>query len=490
MNILYVSPEIVPFAKTGGLADVAGALPKHLAELGHEVALMMPLYRAVREGSQPLIDTGKSVSVPVDGQIVAGHLFQSHLPGSKVKVYLLDNPAYYDRDGLYVLPGTNRDYRDNCERFVFFARGVLEAAEVLGIQPDIIHANDWQAGLIPVYLKTLYAQNRAVSGARTLFTIHNLAYQGTFRQAEMELTGLDWSLFNWHQLEFYGKLNCLKGGLVFADVLSTVSRRYAEEIQSEEFGCGLEGVLMERSKDLFGVVNGVDYSEWNPANDPLIPAPYGPGDLSGKAACKAALLKKMGLPTEGDAPLVGIISRLAKQKGFDILQDAMDDLMALDLKMVVLGTGDEAYQEFLKAATLKYPRKLAVRLSFSNELAHQIEAGSDMFLMPSHYEPCGLNQLYSMKYGTVPVVRAAGGLADTVVDYSRGANLATGFVFDDYTGDALLEVVRRAVAGYADRAAWSALVANGMAQDWSWGRSAAEYVALYEKARSKPFQIG
>jgi starch synthase len=485
VNILYISPEVAPFAKTGGLADVAGALPKHLAALGHDVTVMMPLFRVVREGGHTLIDTGKTFAVPIGGQTVVGHLYRSKLPGSDVPVYFLDNPAYYDREGLYVLPGTNRDYRDNCERFVFFARGVLEAVEALDLDPDIVHANDWQAGLTPVYIKTLYAQGRAVSGAATLFTVHNLAYQGTFRQAEMALTGLDPVLFNWHQLEFYGKLNCLKGGLVFSDVLNTVSRRYAEEIQTEEFGCGLEGVLIERAADVHGVVNGVDYSVWDPATDPLIPANYSPGDLSGKAACKAALLEEQGLPADGHVPLIGMISRLATQKGFDILEEAMDEIMALDLRMIVLGTGEEKYHQLLEDAAKKYPQKLGVNLAFSNDLAHQIEAASDMFLMPSHYEPCGLNQLYSMKYGTVPVVRAAGGLADTVIDHAAGTESATGFVFDEYTAADLVQAVRRSVDAYGDAAAWAALVANGMAQDWSWGRSAAEYVELYEKARAK-----
>jgi len=488
MNIVYMSSEVTPFAKTGGLADVAGSLPGFIAELGHTVTVILPFYRRARQCGQEIADTGKTVSVPIMDRIVTGRVFESRLERSEVRVLLIGNDDYYDREELYVEPETRADYRDNCERFVFLSRAALEAVGALGIEPDVVHCNDWQTGLVPAYVKTLYAKGRAASRARTLFTVHNLGYQGLFWHWDMKLTGLDWELFNWRQLEFYGKLSFLKGGLVFADVLNTVSRRYAEEIQTEEFGCGLEGVLTKRSDDLYGIVNGVDYGVWDPELDDLIPAKYSASDLSGKAACKRALLASQNLPEREGAPLLGLISRLTPQKGFDILGIALDDIMALGVQMVLLGTGDKKYHDLFAAAAQKYPDQLAVNLTFDNRLAHEIEAGCDMFLMPSHYEPCGLNQLYSLKYGAVPVVRAAGGLADTVVDCdpeTLSAGTATGFVFERYNPVELLMAIERAVQTYARPGDWEKVVAHGMAQDWSWRRSAAEYVALYEKALAK-----
>jgi len=495
MNVVYVSPEVAPFAKTGGLADVAGSLPKFIQNLGHKVSVFMPFYRQARKyfdgggAEEDVIDTGVSVSVPIADRRPAAQIFESRLPGSAARLYLVANDAYYDRDGLYFDHGKNADYSDNCERFVFFARAVLEAIDAFGLQPDVIHCNDWQTALVPVYTQTLCAGDRPASNARTVLTVHNLAYQGLFPRDAMNLTGLDSKLFNWQELEFYGKLNCLKGGLVFADVLNTVSRRYAEEIQTEPFGCGLDGVLRERAGDLHGVVNGIDYAVWNPETDGLIPATYSAADLSGKAACKKALLDDQGLPARDGVPLVGIISRLAAQKGFDILDAALDEIMKLDVQMVLLGTGEQKYHELFEAAAARHPGKLAVNLTFSNELAHRIEAGCDMFLMPSHYEPCGLNQLYSLKYGTVPVVRATGGLADTIVDCNADTladGTATGFVFRRYSPAELVVAVERAARAYGRPKDWSRLVANGMGQDWSWGRSAREYAGLYEEAMGKP----
>ncbi len=490
MNIIYITSEVVPFAKTGGLGDVAGALPKFVAELGHEISVITPFYRQAKAycrsaaAEQRAADTGISLSVPMPNGAVTARVFESVLPGSAVPVYLIGNDEYYDRDELYFDRATNADYEDNCERFVFFCRAALETIQALHLRPDVLHCNDWHTALIPVYLKTLYAERKPLSDARTLLTVHNLAYQGVFWHWDMKLTGLDWGLFNWRQLEFYGKLNCLKAGLVFADLLSTVSRRYAEEIQTEQFGRGLDGVLKERSNDLYGVVNGIDHSIWNPEVDELIPAKYSADDMSGKAVCKEALLNGQGLPRREATPLVGVISRLAPQKGFDIVEVALDELMQLDLQMVVLGTGDRRYHEMFKAAAKKCPDKLAVNLTFDDRLAHQIEAGCDMFLMPSRYEPCGLNQLYSLKYGTVPVVRATGGLADTVVDCdgkSLRRRTATGFVFEKYNPVRLLAAVERAIETYHRPAHWTQLVRTGMAQDWSWHRSAREYIALYEK---------
>ena len=495
MKIVCCSPEVAPFAKTGGLADVAGALPKFVQELGHEVVVFMPFYRFTKQyfmtsgTGRDVRDIGVTVSVPIEDRRPAGRLFETHLPGSSVPVYLIENDGYFDRPDLYVDRERNVDYADNCERFVFFSRAVLEAIAALGLRPDVIHCNDWQTGLVPVYVRTLYGAEDAVCGARTVFTIHNLAYQGVFPHDDMTLTGLDWALFNWKQLEFYGKLNGLKGGLVFADIINTVSRRYAKEIQTEEFGCGLDGVLRERADDLFGVVNGIDYADWSPETDELIPARYTARDLSGKAACKRELLRAQGLPESEGVPLIGMVSRLAAQKGFDLLEAALDELMGLDLQLVILGTGDRAYHDLLEAAAAKHPDKLAAKLTFDNRLAHEIEAGCDLFLMPSRYEPCGLNQLYSLRYGTVPIVRATGGLADTIVDCTDATladGTATGFAFEKHEPAELVGAVGRALAAYGRPDLWPRLVANGMKQDWSWGRSAREYVQLYERAIAKP----
>lgn len=489
MEVLYVCSEVAPFAKTGGLADVSGALPKALADLGHDVRVAVPFYRDVGESGIGVCETDISLAVPIMDRQVAGGVLEGRLPGSDVPVYFIRNDHYFDRRGLYGDPDTGRDYDDNCERFVFFSRAALELCDAIDYRPDVIHAHDWQAGLVPAYVRTLYSRDRAVSGARTVFTVHNLGYQGIFWHWDMKLTGLSWELFNWQQLEFYGNLNCLKAGLVFADLLTTVSRRYAQEIQTEEYGCGLEGVLAERSEDLYGVVNGVDYGVWDPATDPFIASGYSRDDRSGKAECKKALLDESGLPQDEQVPVVGMVSRLAAQKGLDILTVALDEVLALDLRMVILGTGDRKYHKLLEDAARKHPDRLAVHLTFDEPLAHRIEAGADMLLMPSRYEPCGLNQLYALKYGTVPVVRAAGGLADTVVDCTADTladGSATGFAFESYDPVELLLTLERALRVFGRRRDWERLVRTGMEQDWSWHRSAREYSALYERALGRP----
>jgi starch synthase len=400
-------------------------------------------------------------------------------------VYFVENDRYYQRDALYGKGGA--DFADNSERFIFFSRAVLEAVVALRLPCDVIHCHDWQTGLIPVYLKTIYRSAPAFAKVGTLFTIHNLAYQGVFWHWDMKLTGLDWSLFNWNQLEFWGKVNFMKGGLVFSDLISTVSETYSKEIQTPEYGCGLEGVLRERSKDLFGVINGIDYEVWNPAVDPLIPTRYDAKKLNGKAACKKFLQRKCGLPVR-KAPLVGMISRLADQKGFDLAAEVMAELLTSDVQFVVLGTGEPKYHDLLNRLARNYPDRMSVTLGFDNQMAHEIEAGADMFLMPSRFEPCGLNQLYSLKYGTAPVVRSTGGLADTVVDCTpetldKGA--ATGFSFEKYSAADLLATLKRALACYADRKTWLKLIKNGMGQNWSWDESARKYVKLYGLARNK-----
>jgi starch synthase len=485
MNIIMAASEVSPFAKTGGLADVVGAVPKSLLALGHTVSVFMPLYTMARKNCTAMTDTKLSVTVPVGENLQTCRIHKAFLPGTAVPVYFVENDRYYQRDALYGKGGA--DFADNSERFIFFSRAVLEAVVALRLPCDVIHCHDWQTGLIPVYLKTIYKGGPAFARTGTLFTIHNLAYQGVFWHWDMKLTGLDWSLFNWKQLEFWGKVNFMKGGLVFADLVSTVSETYSKEIQTPDFGCGLEGVLRERSKDLFGVINGIDYEVWNPAVDPLIPTKYDAKRLNGKAACKKFLQRKCGLPVR-KAPLIGMISRLADQKGFDLAAEVMAELLNSDVQFVVLGTGEPKYHDLLNRLARSYPDRMSVTLGFDNQMAHEIEAGADMFLMPSRFEPCGLNQLYSLKYGTAPVVRSTGGLADTVVDCTpetldKGA--ATGFSFEKYSAADLLATLKRALACYADRKTWLKLIKNGMGQNWSWDESARKYVKLYGLARNK-----
>lgn len=406
-----------------------------------------------------------------------GQVYSATLPDTRISVYFIENKDYYDRAGLYQDPAVGKDYQDNCERFSFFSKAVLETAQALGIKPDVIHCNDWQSALVPAYLKTLHKDNNYFRGTVTLFTIHNLAYQGLFPKENMPMTGLDWSYFNWKQLEYYGNINLLKAGIVFSDIITTVSRKYAEEIQTAEFGAGLDGVLRERAGDLYGVPNGTDYSVWNPEKDKLIPANYGLKNLKGKKVCKQHLQKKLKLP-ESDAPIIGMIGRVASQKGLDLVMECWDELMKEDVEFVLLGTGEPNIEQALKSTAARYPGKASINIGFDNQLSHEIEAGSDMFLMPSKFEPCGLNQLYSLKYGTVPIVRRTGGLADTI-------DASVGFSFQSYSSKEMLETIKKALKLYRDQSKWLELMKNGMLQDWSWEKSAREYLALYRKALAK-----
>ncbi len=485
MKVALLSSEVAPFSKTGGLADVAGALPKYLQKAGCEISVITPFYKEVAKKRFDIIPTGKTVTVNIRNAIVPAEILSGRLPDSNVPIFFIKQDKYFDRDGLYGTAGG--DHPDNCERYVFFARAVLEAIKTFGWNVDIVHCNDWQTALVPTYLATTHKNEAAFADIASLFTIHNLAYQGLFWHFDMELIGLDWSWFDYRYLEFYDKINLLKGGIVFSALINTVSKRYAGEIQTSEYGCGLEGVLRERCKDLFGVINGIDYSAWNPATDKLIPANYDINKLGGKAKCKEVLRQKCGLP-QSRVPLVGFIGRLAEQKGLDIIAEAIDKIMALDLQMVILGTGDKKYHNLLTGIAKKYPEKLSANITFDNKLAHEIEAGCDMFLMPSRYEPCGLNQLYSLKYGTVPIVRETGGLADTVKNCKTSSlkvGSATGFSFKAYSGAALLKTIKNALQVFADRKAWKKLMHNGMQEDWSWSRSAMEYMKLYKKAIKK-----
>jgi len=476
MKILFASPEAVPFAKTGGLADVAGALPKALAQMGHDVKLILPKYRGIDERRFPASPAGMVLKIPISQKVVSGEVYALDL-APRFRALLLRQDAYYDRDQMYGTP--SGDFEDNAERFIFFSRAVAEAA--LELTPDIIHCHDWQTGLTPVYLKTLYRWSPALARAASVFTIHNIGYQGLFWHYDMHLTNLGWELFNPHALEYYGKLNLLKAGIVFADAVTTVSRRYMEEIQTPEFGKGLDGVLRERREDLYGILNGVDYEEWSPAADPFIKEKYDAPDLKGKKACKADLQREFYLKEEPEVPLLGVISRLTDQKGFDLLAPIMEDLMGLGIQFVLLGTGEEEYNLLFQKIGQKYLRRAGIRIAFDNVLAHKIEAGADLFLMPSQYEPCGLNQIYSLRYGTIPVVRATGGLDDTIQDVNPLTEEGTGFKFVDYTSCCLLEAIKRALQVYRDRPVWEKIMVRAMAQDFSWGKSAGEYVKLYEK---------
>lgn len=483
MRIVLASSEAVPFSKTGGLADVTSALAKALDRAGHTVWLFTPLYRSVKPPQAPtLLD--ERLSIPVGRKRPTGMLKQTTLPGTNVTVFFVDQPGYFDREGLYQANG--RDHADNCERFVFFSRSVMEAIRLLDLRPEIIHAHDWQTGLIPALLRTEYRHQTGFESAASVFTIHNLAFQGQFWHWDMLLTGLDWKYFNWKQMEAYNHLNLLKTGIVFTDMITTVSPTYAQEIQAEESGCGLHGVLAQRRSQLVGILNGVDTDEWNPKTDRALVANYDADDFeSGKSACKADLQQAVGLPVRKEALLFGMISRMTDQKGFDLIQSASDEILKQDVQLCFLGSGERKYEEFLRELAGKWPKKVSTTIGFNESLAHRIEAGSDAYLMPSLFEPCGLNQMYSMIYGTVPIVRRVGGLADSVVDATLGtvaARTANGFSFTEYSPLELIRSVERAVESFNDRPLWDQLVQTGMRRDWSWQRSAEEYIAVYERA--------
>ena len=486
MHIAYISCECVPFSKTGGLADVAGALPEALCDHGHQVSVYTPYYRVSKtiDSHAQKIAEG---TVPVGTEKVPYVVYKASISKGGATYYLIDNAEYFDREGLY--GDHHGDYVDSCSRFIFFCRASMAAAQALGKPVDVYHCNDWSSALVAIYLKLSYANHPFHGEAASLFTIHNLSYQGLFWYWDWPLLNLPWKNFNWKELEFHGKMNLLKGALVHSDLLSTVSPTYADEIQTPEYGCGLEGVLSDRKADLFGVVNGIDTRIWNPQRDPLLPANFSAEDLTGKARCKAELLKYFKLPTDKDRPVIGMIGRLVEQKGFDIVALSIEELARRDVQLVFLGTGQDKYQAILKRMQELYPKQIGVALDYDNSLAHLIEAGSDIFLMPSKFEPCGLNQLYSLRYGTVPLVRKTGGLADTVVDATPENvknGTASGFVFEAYTHTALLEATDRALDMLRKRPAeWRKLVLTGMKEDWSWTRSAKAYSDLYEKAKAK-----
>ncbi|MBV9573660.1 MAG: glycogen synthase GlgA [Acidobacteriales bacterium] len=478
MHVVFAASECVPFSKTGGLADVIGALPNAIASAGHQVSVYLPRYRETKlEHAETVV---RSITIPFDDH----YRFCSVLTGgnhSGVDYFFVEYPQYFDREGLYGTPAG--DYPDNAERFALFARAVLEASKILGV-PNIFHCHDWQSALVPVLLRTQYAEDPAFRDATSVFTIHNIGYQGLFAPDTLPLLTLPWDLFTIAKMEFFGQVSFLKGALAYADSLTTVSRKYAQEIQTTEFGFGLEGVLRDRGSSLVGIVNGVDYDEWSPQTDKFIAARYSAEDLTGKARCKQDLLASFGVnKTQTSLPVIGIVSRFAAQKGFDLIAQVMDRLAREEMIFVVLGSGDASYEEMFTRLSKQYPQKIAVKIAYDNELAHKIEAGSDMFLMPSKYEPCGLNQIYSLKYGTVPIVRATGGLDDTIDSWEPRTRKGTGFKFSEYSGEALLRVIKQALLAFRDQASWRELMRNGMSKDFSWNASAREYIRVYERTR-------
>ena len=477
MRILFAASEALPFAKTGGLADVLEGLPRALAAQGHEVAIVLPRYRGIKTAAVVL----PSVTVPLgmrlrfpsvgDGATLAG-----------VRYYFVDDPTFFDREGLY--GGDAGDYPDNAERYSEFCRVAIEVAKHVW-PPDVIHCHDWQSALIPVLLRTSFGDDALVRDVPVVFTIHNMGYHGLFGREALDRAGIPQGIFHPGGIEFFGNVNFLKGGLVFSDYLTTVSRKYAQEIQTREYGYGLDGVVRTRADRLVGIVNGVDYTAWNPEKDKLIPAKYSAKDLSGKQLCKQALLELFSIPAEHlSKPLIGIVSRFADQKGFDLIAEKAHELMHEELVLVVLGTGDTKYEKLFRALAQAYPGRVGVKIAYDNAAAHKIEAGADMFLMPSRYEPCGLNQIYSLKYGTVPIVRATGGLDDTIEQFDIEHGTGTGFKFVEYSGAALMKAVRQALHLFMDERIWKRIQLNGMARDFSWKGAALEYAKVYAAARA------
>jgi starch synthase len=482
LKILFASSEVAPFAKTGGLADVSASLPSALANLGHRVVIVMPLYRTIKQGGFDLTPFENPLEVPFNKEILKEKIFFTQKEKNPA-VCFIQQDNFFDREALYATP--EGEYPDNAERFIFFSRGILQAAKTIDFQPDIIHCNDWQTGLVSAYLKSLYKTDPLFLKTRVIFTIHNLAYQGLFSKEYMRTSELPSEFFSMDGIEYYNKMNFMKAGIVFADFITTVSEKYAHEIRTSEFGYGLEGVLENRQANLIGVLNGVDYSLWSPDSDPHIVANYHLKDLSGKRECKKDLMDVFQLSGSGEWPVIGMISRLADQKGFDILAEALDELMKRNLFLVILGKGDKKYEkQFSKIAEI-HKGRVGVKIAFDNALAHKIEAGSDMFLMPSKYEPCGLNQMYSLKYGTIPIVRATGGLDDTISEFNPETAEGNGFKFSAYSASDLAKTIKRALYMYRNKLLWKKLVVNAMNEDFSWHKSAKKYEQIYRNALAK-----
>ncbi len=483
MKILFVASEVSPLAKTGGLADVTGSLPKILKEMEHDIRIIMPFYKTVETAGFTIRKGRKGVEFPMGGAIQKGLLRQTSL--GDIPVYLVENKEYFQRDFLYGSP--SGDYPDNHRRFAFFCRAVLQLLKRMDFRPDIIHCHDWQTALIPIIMKYEHKEDPFFMRTAVIYTIHNLAYQGIFPKESLPEMGLDLSCFTVDRLEYYGNVNLMKGGILTADIINTVSETYCREIQTQEMGCGMDGLLRQRSHDLYGILNGIDYSLWNPETDREIFKNFTVSTLSGKAANKKKLQKLLGLDQVKDVPVLAMVTRLSAQKGLDLLEPLLPKFQAEKLQLVILGTGDEKYMQLLTDYKTTAPGNISINLEFRPHLAHQIYAGSDMFLMPSHYEPCGLGQLIALRYGTVPIVRKTGGLADTVFDARENYKEPNGFTFDDYTPEAFWEAITRALESYGERKKWEKIMRNGMNADFSWESSAKKYDELYRKGLKKIF---
>ncbi len=476
LHVVMASPEIAPFAKTGGLADVLASLPRALERLGLRISLIMPAYRSVLHGGFPLEDAGVSFTVPISNGREAGTVLKTKM-GKDITVYLICADQYYDREHFYGSHG--EDYLDNAERFTFFARSILEVLKQ--DPPAILHTHEWQSALAVAFLKVQPHLYPELSSVKTVFTVHNLGYQGLFDCLDWHILNLEKHLFTPRYLEFWGKINFLKGGLVFADRITTVSPAYAEEVKTAEQGFGLDGIFRERAKDLVGIINGADYEIWNPETDPFICHTYSFHKLSGKKSCKSELQRIFSLHNDPDIPLIGMVSRLASQKGFDLLEQAMDELISRGAQLVLLGAGDRHYEQVFSQMAERYPGKAGGKIDFDESLSHKVIAGSDMLLMPSRYEPSGLTQLYSLRYGTIPIVRATGGLKDTIKEFDPETGEGNGFVFVPYEVPELVQALDRALKLLGQEKDWSKLVGNAMAADFSWARSARLYADLYHK---------
>jgi starch synthase len=474
MHIAILASEAVPFAKTGGLADVTTALGKELVKLDHQVTLMIPKYRGVTMKPTALISP---LRFGFGGRQVTYSIIESQHEG--VRVVFIDAPHYFERGGIY--GDSHGEFGDNDERFTFFSRACIDYFHRKEERPDVFHCNDWQTGLVPLYLRTHYI-NHELGNVPVIFTIHNMAYQGIFPAERFSLLDLSSEYLRPDAIEFFGRISFLKAGLEYSDLITTVSKRYSYEIQTREFAHGLEGTVQKRSDRLFGILNGIDDEIWNPETDNLIAQNYSLHNLEGKRACRQELLYSVGWDPETPMPIIGIVSRLATQKGFDLLESTADRILGMGMRMMVLGSGERRYEQFFDQLRLRHPKQMAIAIKFDNVLAHKIEAGADMFLMPSRYEPCGLNQMYSLRYGTVPIVRATGGLDDTVHEWNWHDRTGNGFKFYDYSADSLVDAVVRARNALEHKEAWQKLQVNGMKGDYSWKRSALQYLTLYEEA--------
>ncbi len=476
MDIVFAASECAPWAKTGGLADVISALPRTLAKFGHKLSVFIPYYRQVAKAAPNASVVVPSVTIPFPSY----NRFVRVLDGGKnegVHTYFIDCPELFDRESFYATP--SGDYPDNAERFGLFSRAVIEATKVMGV-PDIFHVHDWQSAMLAVLLRSTYYFDPVFRRVPAVLTIHNAGYQGWFPPRTIEKLLLPWDMFTFDKLEHYDTVDFLKGGIVYADAITTVSRRYAQEIQTSEFGNGLEGILRQRSGDLFGILNGVDYDEWNPATDPNIAAHYSAENLAGKKECRRDLLHAFGFEGVNDeTAVIGVVSRFATQKGFDFIVGIMEKLVREDMVLVILGNGEEYYERLLVETANRYPAKVRVQVKFDSVMAHKIEAGSDIFLMPSRYEPGGLNQIYSLKYGTIPVVRATGGLEDTIDEQHNGGG--NGFKFWGYSPSALMDALHRALQTFRNKEEWTAMMKRAMTQDFSWNAPAKEYERVYER---------